>query len=134
MPAAGDAVRRYTVAVERSDGYWVATVPDLPGVVTQARSLATSHRRLVEAVQLWLDIDEPVELELSDIEFGTAYDMDVVSAAWSARRYADEAQEAAMTAAVKAIDALAHEGIGQRDIGFLLGLSHQRVAQLAAER
>ncbi len=40
------------------DGYYVATVPQLPGCHTQARSLRALMRRVEEAVVLCLEVEE----------------------------------------------------------------------------
>jgi hypothetical protein len=45
--------REYTVVVERDgEGYYVATVPSLPGCHTQARSLDELMERVKEAIEL----------------------------------------------------------------------------------
>jgi len=53
---AGRAKRTFRVNVERDeDGYYVATVPELPGCHTQARSLRELHPRIKEAIELYLE-------------------------------------------------------------------------------
>jgi len=52
--------REFSVIVERDEaGYYVATVPALPGCHTQARSLAQLQKRIREAIELCLEV-EPV--------------------------------------------------------------------------
>lgn len=55
--------RDYNVVIERdSEGYYVASVPSLPGCHTQARSLDELMERVREAIQLCLEVEgEPVE-------------------------------------------------------------------------
>ena len=49
-------IRQFNVIVERdSEGYYVATVPDLPGCHTQARSLDDLMDRVREAIHLCLE-------------------------------------------------------------------------------
>jgi predicted RNase H-like HicB family nuclease len=49
--------REYTVIVERDEeGYYVGTVPGLPGCHTQARSLDQLMRRMREAIELCLEV------------------------------------------------------------------------------
>lgn len=49
----------FDVIIERDeDGYYVATVPQLPGCHTQARSLRTLMKRLKEAVELCLQVED----------------------------------------------------------------------------
>ena len=54
--------REFDVFIERDvDGYYVATVPALPGCHTQARSLDELQDRVREAILLCLEVrgDEP---------------------------------------------------------------------------
>jgi predicted RNase H-like HicB family nuclease len=54
--------REFSVIVERDEeGYYVATVPALPGCHTQARSLDKLVERIREAIALCLEVeqDEP---------------------------------------------------------------------------
>ncbi|MBI4361552.1 MAG: type II toxin-antitoxin system HicB family antitoxin [Euryarchaeota archaeon] len=51
--------RRFTLVIERdADGYYVASVPELPGCHTQARDLATLKKRAREAIELYLEVQE----------------------------------------------------------------------------
>ena len=46
---------RLSVVIERDeDGYYVASVPELPGCYTQARTLDELMERVREAVELYL--------------------------------------------------------------------------------
>lgn len=48
--------REFDVIVERdSEGYYVASVPTLPGCHTQAKSLDELMERIKEAIELCLD-------------------------------------------------------------------------------
>ncbi len=50
--------RQYDVVVERDEeGYYVASVPQLPGCHTQARSLDQLTERIREAVDLYLEVE-----------------------------------------------------------------------------
>jgi predicted RNase H-like HicB family nuclease len=55
--------REFDVVVERdADGYYVGSVPSLPGCHTQARSLDQLMERIREAIQLCLEVQgEPAE-------------------------------------------------------------------------
>ena len=60
------AKREFSVIVERDeDGYYVASVPELPGCHTQARSLDKLMVRVREAAELCLEVEggpiEPIE-------------------------------------------------------------------------
>jgi len=58
--------RHFHVVVEQdSEGYFVASVPTLPGCHTQARSLDELFARIKEAISLYLEVegetDEPLD-------------------------------------------------------------------------
>jgi len=60
------AVREFDVVVEQdTEGYYVASVPTLPGCHTQARSLDELTERIREAIALCLEVQgeavEPLE-------------------------------------------------------------------------
>src|SRR5690349_16587815 len=51
--------RSYDVVIERdSEGYYVASVPALPGCHTQARSLDELSERVEEAIALYLEVED----------------------------------------------------------------------------
>lgn len=53
--------REFSVIVERDEeGYYVASVPDLPGCHTQARSLDKLMERIREAIELCLEVEQDV--------------------------------------------------------------------------
>jgi predicted RNase H-like HicB family nuclease len=55
------AKREFSVIVERDeDGYYVASVPELPGCHTQARSLDKLIERIREAIELCLEVERGV--------------------------------------------------------------------------
>ena len=54
--------RHFNVVIEKDeDGYFVASVPSLPGCHTQARSLDELMERVREAIAAYLDAGEDVE-------------------------------------------------------------------------
>jgi predicted RNase H-like HicB family nuclease len=51
----------FNVVIEKdADGYFVASVPSLRGCHTQARSLDVLMKRIKEAIELCLEVEEPV--------------------------------------------------------------------------
>ncbi len=53
--------REFSVIVERDEeGYYVASVPELPGCHTQARSLDKLLERIREAIELCLEVERDV--------------------------------------------------------------------------
>jgi predicted RNase H-like HicB family nuclease len=62
---AGGTPREYDVVVERdSEGFYVASVPALPGCHTQARSLDELMERTREAIELCLEVEGDTGSEL----------------------------------------------------------------------
>lgn len=50
--------RNFNVVVEKDEeGYYIASVPALPGCHTQARSLDELDRRMREAIELCLEVE-----------------------------------------------------------------------------
>jgi predicted RNase H-like HicB family nuclease len=50
------SARKFTVLIERDeDGYYVATVPTLPGCHTQAKNLDTLMKRVREVIELCVE-------------------------------------------------------------------------------
>jgi predicted RNase H-like HicB family nuclease len=61
--------QEFSVIVERDqEGYYVATVPQLPGCHTQARSLDKLIERVHEAIQLCLEVDHPAKTEFIGVQ------------------------------------------------------------------
>jgi len=53
--------REFSVIVERDEeGFYVASVPALPGCHTQARSLDKLLERIREAIELYLEVERDV--------------------------------------------------------------------------
>jgi len=61
--------REFNAVIERDeDGYFVASVPELRGCHTQAKSLDVLMKRVKEAIQLCLEVEEPVSNEFIGIQ------------------------------------------------------------------
>ncbi|MBF0227680.1 MAG: type II toxin-antitoxin system HicB family antitoxin [Desulfobacterales bacterium] len=59
--------REFNVIIEHdSDGYYVASVPELRGCHTQAKSLDTLIERIKEAIELCLEVEAE---RVSDLHF-----------------------------------------------------------------
>jgi len=119
----------YRVDVIRSGQWWAIEVPELPGVFSQVRRIDQVDEAVKEAIAMMTDADEAdvsidVEVESgSDIEALLATLKQSSSAAEAARE-----QEAADRRHV--IEQLRSKGLPNRDVATLIGLSHQRVAQI----
>jgi len=55
--------RKFGVLVEKDeDGYYVASVPMLPGCHTQARSMDHLLERIKEAIEAYLEAEKDIEI------------------------------------------------------------------------
>lgn len=119
---------RYKVTVRRDPEdrrAWLVNVAGEPGAHTFGRSLAEAKRHGVEAVALWFDV-EPDAFDIEwDIRLG-----DLAAPVKRARIAMAHAEEDRQRRD-EAVRALTKAGISYRDVGELLGLSYQRVAQIA---
>ena len=53
--------KEFNVIIERDfEGYFVASVPELRGCHTQAKSLDTLMKRIREAIELCLEVEEDI--------------------------------------------------------------------------
>ncbi len=119
----------YTVSAERNGEWWAITVDELRGVFSQARRLTQVESMARDAIALFLDV--PADSFDLSVREKLAPDVAlVVAAAKEARAAAIAHQEVASERSRAAARTLAAQGLAQRDIGRLLDLSHQRVAQL----
>lgn len=60
--------REFNVVIEQDeDGYYVASVPTLPGCHTQARSLDDLMLRIQEAIELYLEVESETPRSLDFI-------------------------------------------------------------------
>ena len=68
-----DVWLKFAVVVERDeDGYYVASVPELPGCHTQAKTLDELMKRVREAIEAYLEVEgvEPrQDVELTSLQF-----------------------------------------------------------------
>lgn len=64
---------KFSVVVERDeDGYYIASVPELPGCHTQARTLDELTGRVKEAIELYLETEGTKtegKIELIGVQF-----------------------------------------------------------------
>ncbi len=121
----------YTARVERGERFWLVTVPEIDRT-TQARTLREVEPMVRDLIAVMEQVD-PQSFELkADIVFPAVAHEHWTRAALlreQAARSQAEAAEEARTAAWT----LSELGLTVRDVGTMLGLSHQRAAQLIAE-
>jgi predicted RNase H-like HicB family nuclease len=121
---------RYRVVFERApSGAWLVRVPSIHGCHTHGRTLEQARRRIREALSLWVDDAEQAEL-VEDIRL-PARVRSAVTRSRAARRQARRERAKAQAEMQKAAHVLVDRlGLGLRDAGELLDISHQRVQQL----
>ena len=52
----------YTILIEKDeDGYYVGSIPALPGCHSQARSVDQLMERMEEAITLWLEVEQETD-------------------------------------------------------------------------
>jgi predicted RNase H-like HicB family nuclease len=62
-------MKEFSVIIEKDeDGYFVASVPSLRGCHTQAKSIDTLMKRIREAIELCLEVEEPESNEFVGIQ------------------------------------------------------------------
>jgi hypothetical protein len=116
----------YTAVCEREGEWWVVHVPELGNRATQARRLDQVDRVVRSLVHLITDkADDSFDVRLTVPSLEA--DMAEVH---SARAEAEAAEERAATASRRAASRLRRMGLPMRDVGTLLGVSHQRASQL----
>jgi predicted RNase H-like HicB family nuclease len=123
----------YTAIYKRDpdDDAWLVHIHEVAGCHTYGRTLAQARERIREALGLFAEDADTVEI-IEDVDIARTAKA-TIARARRAREKAAEAQEAASSAVREAIARLRGEGLTLRDVGDLLGLSHQRVAKIASD-
>lgn len=121
---------KVTANATRTGDWWAVEVPEVPGVFTQAKRLDQVAEMVRDAVALMADVPE----DSVEVEVVPAVD-EAVSRALAAVEAKREQAEALAREATESVTALARtlteeSGMSLRDAGVVLGISHQRVAQL----
>ena len=64
-----EITREFSVVIEKDeDGYFMASVPTLRGCHTQAKSLDVLMKRFKEAIELCLEVEDPVSTEFIGVQ------------------------------------------------------------------
>lgn len=126
-------MKRYTVTYERDEtGWWIAEVQSVQGVNSDGRTVADARRRVREALSLAIGDEAAETAELVDNVKLPPDVRKAVSRARAARSRLESLQdEAQKTTASAARELRRRLGLSVRDVADLLGISHQRVQQLA---
>lgn len=122
--------RTFTVTAERGRGPWWVTECAEVGAVSQVRRLDQAADDIREAIAYLSGLPED--------SFGIEVAPVLPAAFWEAMRGAEDQRTAAAAANRAAAElnqraarVLRDEGLTLRDVGHLMGVSHQRAAQLA---
>jgi hypothetical protein len=118
---------------ERDGQFWFVRSTDLrPPVFAQTRRLDKAADALREVLGLLLPDEDVSEWVIEVTPKVTGRPQRLVDVARWLRETAGEAERLAQYATAAAAFELSEEGVSQRDIGRLLGISFQRVSQLLA--
>jgi predicted RNase H-like HicB family nuclease len=121
-----------------SDGNWIVRIPELPGCHTSGRSLTEARRNIREALECCVDVLSEAEVAsaviVDDVQLPSKAKRAVRRALAERARIQNETEQLQETLK-KTVELLTEElGIGLRDIGQLLQMSHQRVHQITDSR
>lgn len=112
----------YTAMVAKGEEYWVIRVPEI-GYATQARTIKELNTMTEDLISIMT--------EDKDIHIDYRYNLPPeVAESIELKRQAAELEARAMATQGTAAKKLHEMGVSLRDIGCLLGISHQRAHQL----
>lgn len=126
----------YTVRYERDEtGWWVAQVKEAPAAITQGRTIAEARRRIREALGLALDDDAAAKRAklIDDVKLPPDARRALRKARAARARLETESRKAQDSTAKAVRTLLKRMHLSVRDAGELIGISPQRVHQLAQE-
>jgi len=131
-------VSKHTVRFTRnSDGWWTAEIPGDPGgvnCVTQGKSIRQARVRVREALAACLDDEKAAkEAELEEIIYAPKGLQRKVEQAIAQRDRLERLREESAAKMQEIVAELKDAGLTVRDIAEILGVSHQRVQQIAPE-
>lgn len=125
-------MKKYHVVYERdASGWWVASVRGVRGCHTQGRTIEEARRRIAEALELFINSARTAKI-VDDVRLPKRATK-AIRAYATLRKNADREDKRASIAARRAVRVLRGGGLrlSARDAARVLGLSHQRVHQLA---
>lgn len=123
------AVTRYTVTAERGRRWWVLQCVEHPGAISEVARLDQARDAMREVIAFVAQVD-PAEVE---IDLRPTVPDEVGAHVRTAARLREEAHRANREAAAEsraAARVLREAGLSVRDVGTVLGVSHQRAHQL----
>lgn len=123
----------HEVTARRSGDWWALEVPSVPGAFSQVKRLDQARETITEAIAMILDIDE------DDITVEVRPELPEDLASLVERAHHLKAEQERVTSEVRraqrqTINALIGTcHLSHRDVGEIVGLSHQRVSQVLKE-
>lgn len=127
-----ETMNSYKVLLSQEDGVWLIESVDLQGVRSFGRTVSSAVENIREAIAAAEDLDQWDDIDLV-ITVRNERTTAALYRLHEAKRHEESASAERHTAVKDAVAALRAEGMSYRDIGAVIGLSHQRVAQLDAE-
>ncbi|MDQ1293503.1 MAG: hypothetical protein QG608_1384 [Actinomycetota bacterium] len=121
--------RTYEVCAERADGWWVLSVPEVPGALSQVRTLSAAEEHVREAIAFVAGVPAGSFAVNIVPRLPEQLTCDVAEARESAEA-ARTAQERASASVRHAVASLREAGLSGSETARILGLSKQRVSQL----
>lgn len=122
--------RTFTVTAERGRGPWWVTECAEVGAVSQVRRIDQAADDIREAIAYLSGLPEDsFDIEVTPVLPDAFWE--ALRAAQGQRDVAAAANRAAAELNQRAARVLRDEGLTLRDVGHLMGVSHQRAAQLA---
>ena len=118
-----------TAVAQRFGGWWAVHIPEVDGAFTQTRRLDQVADMAAEAVAMILGLD-PSTIDVT-VEPHTGKDS-LIAQAREARDAADRAADEASRVMRQTAREPVADGLTVRDVGRVMGVSHQRVSQLVS--
>jgi hypothetical protein len=123
---------RYRVEVTRDGKWWMVAIPELDGL-TQARRLEEAPRMARDYIAIVLDVPiAEVDVDLAVIDVDGVDVVEAVAKLDAEKAEVDAARERVANDTRSLAKALAGKKVPVRDIGAILGVSHQRAHQLVS--
>ena len=120
----------YRVEVTREGKWWMVSIPELDGL-TQARRLEDASAMAREYIAVTLDIPtSDVEVNVAVIDVDGVNVADEIARLEAEKLEAEAARERVAEDTRRLAQTLASSKVPVRDIGAILGVSHQRAHQL----
>jgi predicted RNase H-like HicB family nuclease len=138
MPRNKVAARQVRVVFEPDDGGWHVSVPSIQGCRTWGRSISAARKNIREAIGACSDVlgDDAVRIGLEaalveDFRLPAGAKKAVVRALKEREALENQVSVAKDATKVAAQRLTSDVGLSLRDVGDLLGLSHERIKQIA---